>query len=86
MLEWSLSFFVIAVLAGIFGFGGMTAPAAAEIGQALFLILLLLFLAAFALELLVPQDRRRELKGSGPRTPGIMPSGALGPSGQRSAA
>jgi uncharacterized membrane protein YtjA (UPF0391 family) len=45
MLRWALAFFVIAILAAIFGFGGI-AVAAAGIAKILFFIFLVLFLVA----------------------------------------
>jgi uncharacterized membrane protein YtjA (UPF0391 family) len=48
MLSWALAFFIIAVIAAVFGFGGIAAGAA---GIAKFLFLL--FLAAFVITLIV---------------------------------
>jgi uncharacterized membrane protein YtjA (UPF0391 family) len=48
MLSWALAFFIIAVIAAVFGFGGIAAGAA---GIAKFLFLL--FLAAFVISLIV---------------------------------
>jgi uncharacterized membrane protein YtjA (UPF0391 family) len=45
MLRWALGFFIIAIIAAIFGFGGI-AIAAAGIAKILFFIFLILFLAA----------------------------------------
>ena len=45
MLRWALAFFVIAIVAAIFGFGGI-AVAAAGIAKILFFIFLVLFLVA----------------------------------------
>jgi uncharacterized membrane protein YtjA (UPF0391 family) len=42
MLRWSVTFFVIAIIAAIFGFGGIAAGAA-SIAKALFFIFLVLF-------------------------------------------
>lgn len=42
MLKWAITFFVIALIAAIFGFGGV-AEGAADIGQILFYIFLVLF-------------------------------------------
>lgn len=42
MLKWALMFFVIAIVAGIFGFGGI-AGTAAGIAQVLFFIAVILF-------------------------------------------
>ncbi|HEX6982727.1 MAG TPA: DUF1328 domain-containing protein [Balneolaceae bacterium] len=45
MLKWAAIFFVIAVIAGIFGFGGIS-EAAADIAQILFFIFIALFVIA----------------------------------------
>lgn len=45
MLGWALTFFVVAVIAAIFGFGGI-ASASAGIAQILFFIFLALFVIA----------------------------------------
>jgi uncharacterized membrane protein YtjA (UPF0391 family) len=45
MLRWSAIFFVIAVVAAIFGFGGI-AEGAASVAKVLFFIFLALFLIA----------------------------------------
>jgi uncharacterized membrane protein YtjA (UPF0391 family) len=45
MLGWALAFFVLAVVAAIFGFGGI-ASASAGIAQILFLIFAVLFVVA----------------------------------------
>ncbi len=42
MLRWSVIFFVVAIIAAIFGFGGI-AEGAAEIAKILFFIFLALF-------------------------------------------
>ena len=44
MLYWALVFFIIAIVAGAFGFGGIAA-AASGIAQILFFIFVVLFLA-----------------------------------------
>lgn len=46
MLSWSLTFFVLAVVAAIFGFTGI-AVAAAGIAKILFVVFLILFIASF---------------------------------------
>lgn len=43
MLRWSLSFLILALIAGLFGFGGI-ASAAVGIAQILLFVFLLLFL------------------------------------------
>jgi uncharacterized membrane protein YtjA (UPF0391 family) len=45
MLRWSVIFFVIAIIAAIFGFGGI-AEGAASIAKVLFFIFLALFIIA----------------------------------------
>ncbi|HXW56189.1 MAG TPA: DUF1328 family protein [Candidatus Cybelea sp.] len=45
MLRWAIAFFIVAIVAAIFGFGGI-ALAAAGIAKILFFIFLVLFLAA----------------------------------------
>jgi uncharacterized membrane protein YtjA (UPF0391 family) len=47
MLRWALAFFIIALIAAVFGFGGI-ALAAAGIAKILFFIFLVLFLVALA--------------------------------------
>jgi uncharacterized membrane protein YtjA (UPF0391 family) len=54
MLYWAAVFFVIALLAAIFGFGGVAAGAA-EIGKILFFI----FLVVFAVSLILGLINRR---------------------------
>lgn len=45
MLSWTLFFFVLALIAAVFGFGGI-ASAAAGIAEILFFVFLVLFLAS----------------------------------------
>ena len=45
MLRWALAFFIIALIAAVFGFGGI-ALATAGIAKILFFIFLVLFLVA----------------------------------------
>jgi uncharacterized membrane protein YtjA (UPF0391 family) len=45
MLRWALAFFIIALIAAVFGFGGI-ALAAAGIAKILFFLFLVLFLVA----------------------------------------
>ncbi|NLF30175.1 MAG: DUF1328 domain-containing protein [Planctomycetes bacterium] len=52
MLYWALVFFIIAIVAAIFGFGGIAAGAAA-IAQVLFWIFLVVFIAALIAGLLL---------------------------------
>jgi uncharacterized membrane protein YtjA (UPF0391 family) len=56
MLYWALVFFIVAIVAGIFGFGGISA-AAGSIAQILFFVFLVLFLVS----LLVGLSRRSPL-------------------------
>lgn len=46
MLSWALTFFVLAIIAGVLGFGGI-ASAAAGIAKILFVIFVVLFIASF---------------------------------------
>jgi uncharacterized membrane protein YtjA (UPF0391 family) len=52
MLKWSLIFFVIAIVAGIFGFGGIES-AAVGIAKVLFFIFVVLFVGALLLGMTV---------------------------------
>jgi uncharacterized membrane protein YtjA (UPF0391 family) len=45
MLSWALAFFILAVIAGVFGFGGI-ASASAGIAKILFVIFVVLFIAS----------------------------------------
>lgn len=45
MLGWALTFFVIAIIAAIFGFGGI-ASAAVGIAQVIFFVAIVLFVVA----------------------------------------
>lgn len=51
MLRWALAFFIIAIIAAIFGFGGI-AGAATNIAQLLFFIFVVLFLVSLVFRLL----------------------------------
>ena len=53
MLSWSLTFFVVALIAALFGFTNI-AVGAASIAKILFLV----FLVLFVVSLLVPRFRR----------------------------
>jgi len=46
MLSWALTFFILAVIAGVLGFTGI-ATASAGIAQILFVIFIVLFIASF---------------------------------------
>jgi len=54
MLSWALTFFVIALIAAVFGFGGI-AGAATGIAKLLFFA----FLVLFVLSLIIPRFRNR---------------------------
>lgn len=54
MLSWALIFFVVAIIAAVFGFGGI-ASASAGIAQILFFI----FLVLFAVSLIMGMARGR---------------------------
>ena len=45
MLNWSITFFILAIVAAIFGFGGIAAEAVG-IAKILFLVFLVLFLVS----------------------------------------
>lgn len=51
MLRWAIIFFIIAIIAAVFGFGGIAATASG-IAQILFYIFLVLFLVALLMGLL----------------------------------
>ncbi len=51
MLYWAAIFFVIAVIAALFGFGGIAAGAV-EIGKILFFVFLVIFAVTFILGLI----------------------------------
>jgi uncharacterized membrane protein YtjA (UPF0391 family) len=51
MLRWSIAFFLIALVAAIFGFGGIAAGAVA-IGRVLFYVFLALFLLSLLARLI----------------------------------
>lgn len=51
MLRWALAFFIIAIIAALFGFGGIAATASG-IAQILFYVFLVLFLVALLVGLL----------------------------------
>lgn len=48
MLRWGIFFLLLALVAGLFGFGGLAA-AAVEIAQILFAVFIILFLVAVVL-------------------------------------
>lgn len=51
MLMWSIVFFIIALIAAVFGFGGI-AEASADIAQILFFIFLVLFIIGLVAHLM----------------------------------
>ena len=54
MLNWALTFFILAIIAAVLGFGGIAASAA-SIGKILFVI----FLVLFAVSLIANASRGR---------------------------
>lgn len=52
MLRWALIFFIVAIVAGLFGFTGIAA-AATDIAKLLFFIFLVLFIAALVFGLTI---------------------------------
>lgn len=46
MLSWALTFFILAIIAGVLGFTSI-AGAAASIAQILFVVFIILFIASF---------------------------------------
>lgn len=48
MLRWSVTFFILAIIAGIFGFGGIAAGLV-SIAKFLFVLFLVLFVASLLL-------------------------------------
>jgi uncharacterized membrane protein YtjA (UPF0391 family) len=57
MLYWALVFFVVALIAGLFGFGGI-ASTSAGIAQVLFAIFLILLVASLVMHLFGGGRRR----------------------------
>lgn len=57
MLYWSLVFFVVSLVAGIFGFGNM-ADASAGLAQILFYVFLVFFIITLIAGLASPQPRK----------------------------
>jgi uncharacterized membrane protein YtjA (UPF0391 family) len=58
MLSWLVTFLVVALIAGVLGFGGM-AGASIEIAKAIFFIAVALFLVAAAMKFLMTNDSPR---------------------------
>lgn len=57
MLRWAIIFFIVAILAGAFGFGGIAA-ASAGIAQIIFFFFLALFVIALIANALNGRSRR----------------------------
>lgn len=57
MLYWALMFFVVAIVAALFGFGGI-ASASAGIAQILFFVFVVLFALALVANFLRGRDTR----------------------------
>jgi len=55
MLSWALTFFVLALLAAILGFGGIAAGAA-SIGKVVFFLFLVLFVASLIMNMVRGRD------------------------------
>lgn len=60
MLKWSLIFFIVAIVAAVFGFGGVS-EAAADIGIVLFFIALAAFIITLAAGLFAAKKARDAL-------------------------
>ncbi|MEL6360984.1 MAG: DUF1328 domain-containing protein [Pseudomonadota bacterium] len=56
MLYWAITFFVVAIIAAVFGFGGI-ASASAGIAQILFFIFVALFVLAIVVNLVRSASR-----------------------------
>ncbi len=61
MLRWAIIFFVVAIIAAIFGFGNISA-AATDIAKILFYVFLVIFLISLVMHL---------MGGKGPKLPGV---------------
>jgi uncharacterized membrane protein YtjA (UPF0391 family) len=59
MLSWAIGFFIVAIIAAVFGFGGIAAEAAG-IAKVLFFLFLIAFLVSLVIGL---------VRGRGPTTP-----------------
>jgi uncharacterized membrane protein YtjA (UPF0391 family) len=58
MLHWSLAFFLIALLAALFGYGGI-AEGSAEIGRFLFFVFIVIFAVSLVFRVLAGRRVRR---------------------------
>jgi uncharacterized membrane protein YtjA (UPF0391 family) len=59
MLGWAIFFFLVAIIAALFGFGGLAATAS-SIGQIIFFVFVVLFVATLVVHL---------VRGRGPPPP-----------------
>jgi uncharacterized membrane protein YtjA (UPF0391 family) len=50
MLSWALTFFIVAIIAAVFGFGGIS-TSAAGIAQVLFFVFVIVFLVSLVMGL-----------------------------------
>jgi len=57
MLSWSLAFLIVAIIAGIFGFGGIAAGAT-EMAQVLFIVFLAMFVVSMVRGLVAERRHR----------------------------
>jgi uncharacterized membrane protein YtjA (UPF0391 family) len=62
MLRWAITFLGIAIVAGIFGFGGI-ATASAGIAQVIFVVFLILFALSLIAGLLAEPNRPSGIRG-----------------------
>jgi len=60
MLRWAMAFFMIAIIAGIFGFGGV-ATGAVDMARICFVFLMVVFAISLAWGSLTSQTPRRPL-------------------------
>ena len=60
MLRWALAFFIIAIIAGIFGFGGI-ATGAADIARICFFFFIVVFGVSLVWALVTGRSPRRPL-------------------------
>lgn len=56
MLSWALAFFIVAMIAAVFGFGGI-AHGSANVSQVMFFLFLIAFLVSFIIG--VAEDKHR---------------------------
>lgn len=69
MLRWAIMFLIVAIIAAVFGFGGIAAAANA-IARILFFIFLVLFVAALVAGLIPTKTKLRPTTGCRYRVPG----------------